>query len=187
MADLNNIIQLLDEENIAREVSMYHDLGRSMYVTEKVLVNSTYELIEEAAKFYMHQYECATGSQIPQWYAMGLVENILNRKFSSGLDEAFLLASRGIRGGINAVYDVIYKELKKDHEEQYIRYVFMSNMDILSWEDKIALIEQYLNQFGRYLPQGVQPRSVAELANNPKELILMHMQALNQIRYRLGR
>ena len=169
MADLNQIINMLDEENIAHEVSMYHDLGRAMYITDKVIVNSTYELIEEAAKFYMHQYECATGSGIPEWYAMGLVEEILSRKFSNGLEESFLLASRGIRGGLNSVFEVIYKELKKNHEEQYIRYVFMSNLDVLSWEDKIQLIEQYLSQFGRYLPEGAQVRSSAELANNPKE------------------
>jgi len=191
-ANLNAIIQLLDEENIARVVSIRHDLAREQYSMKKAVVQSFDEFKAEVTRFYQYQY-CITitGSTnvvVPEWMASGFAIDILERAFSKdgGLEGAYRIAQKGVQGGMRAILDAIYKILKAQQEEQYIDYVLRSHVDPLDWNDKVDLMTQYLQRFGRNLPAGAQVKSAMELAIRYEDFLKLHMKALQTIRSRIA-
>lgn len=189
-ANLVKILELLDEENIAREVGFLFDVAREIYEIKYWVVSDVDQFYDEITSFYQHMHCIAVshgGEVVPVWMARGFALNILDSAFSQigGYGGAYSLASSGIRGGIRSSLDAICEHLRKEGEETYIDYVVTSYVDVTDFDDRTELMRQYLSRFGRNLPPGARARTAAELAVNPKDIIKIHLKVIQSIRGRL--
>lgn len=188
MANLNRMLELLDEINITNVVGMKHDTARERYHLTRSIVNSSAEFEEEITRFVQYQL-CATrcNAAVPRYMASSQAANIIDRAFTNigGSSGAYEIASRGIRGGLRAVIDVLYQAIKKEEEEAYIEYVLRTEVDSLSFDDRTALMSAYLNRFRHNFPNSVRVPTAFELAGNYESILRMHMEVINSIRMRI--
>ncbi|MDP8215995.1 MAG: hypothetical protein P9L98_01570 [Candidatus Kaelpia imicola] len=190
-ANLNMILRLLDERNIAKEVSMYHDIGRDEYNMQNRIPSTFDEMMAEATRFYQQQFQITVGGDIlmPEWLALSNVRGIIERSFSQigGLEGAYMVASTGVGGGMKAVLDAIYEHMKKEQEEKYISWILVEHVDVMSWDDKVLLMQQYLAKFHSSMPEGARIKSAEQLvAAGYEDIIKLHMKALQTIRTRVA-
>ena len=186
-ADLNAMLQLLDEKNIANTVGISCYMARNTYPMRKPTVNNFDELLEEATGFFQHMHRAVVGMgkiTMPDWMAAGHARGILER---IGIEDAYTIASEGIRGGLHTIFEAIYRQINEEMEERYIELVLVKYVDPVDWDDRIELMRQYLQRFARNIPANKQPKKAAELAVNYKEIIKMHMKYLQGIRGKLTR
>lgn len=188
--NFNRMLELLNEENINNVVSIKHDLAREQYLVTKRMVASFNEFNEEVTRFVQYQLRATQGHPtMPTYMASSQGMAIVERAFHGigGIEGAFEIARTGIRGGLRAVIDAIFTYLKREEEERYIDYVLRTEVDPLSFDDRTALMQAYLNRFRHNFPQGVRVPTAVELAANYSGIIRMHAELLNSMRLRLRR
>ncbi len=187
-ANLDEILALLDEENIARAVSIKHDTVREKYTLEKSTVANYEEFLVEITKYYGHHFrKTIADAKLPVEIATQNALEIVTQAYASqgGLEAAYKNANIGTSGGLRAVIDSIYEALKREQEEKYINHVLTTQVNPLDWNEKTTLMRQYLTKFGRYLPAGTKARSPEQLANNYSDLIKLHIKVVGAMRSRL--
>ena len=185
MANLNRMLEALDEVNITNIVGFKHDMARERYIVTRRTVDSYAQLNEEMTRFVQYQLHATLGNTaVPQYMASSQAVGIIERAFTSigGLQGAYEIASTGIRGGLRAIIDALYQAIKKEEEEAYIEYVLRTEVNPLSFEDRAQLMQAYLNRFGHNFPHGVRVPAAYELAGNYESIIRMHMEVINAIR-----
>ena len=190
MANLNRMLELLDEVNITNVVGMKHDIAREQYVVTRRTVDSYAQFNEEITRFVQYQLHATLGNTaIPQYMASSQAVGIVERAFTSvgGLQGAYEIASTGIRGGLRAVIDTLYQAIKKEEEEAYVEYILRTEVDPLSFEDRAQLMQAYLSRFGHNFPQGIRVPTAYELAGNYESIIRMHTEVINAIRMGIRR
>jgi len=187
-ANLDKLLELLDEEVIARVIGSKHIAARENYTVQHIMPQNEDDLWNELARFYQHQIQTTTGNTISDWMAKAFVRKVIERKFSGDLEEALKIASKGIKGGMKYILDTIFSTVLTSHEDDYISSTFMDNLEVCSSTDKIALMTQFLNKYTGYIPPGTQTRTAVELASNkPEDLVLFIVQTRANIRSRIGR
>lgn len=188
MANLNRMLELLDEVNISDVVSQKHDTARERYHLTRATVNSSAEFEEEITRFVQYQL-CATrgNAAVPRYMASSEAANILQRAFANigGVSGAYEMASRGVRGGLREVIEVLCSAIRKEEEELYIAYILRTEVDPLSFDDRVALMQAYLNRFRHNFPNSVRVPTAFELAGNYESIIRMHVEVINSIRMRI--
>jgi len=188
MANLNRMLELLDEVNITNVVGLKHDRARERYHLTRDTVSTHAEFEEEITRFVQYQL-CATrgNAAVPRYMASSIATDILNRAFTSigGKDGAYDMAESGIRGGLRTVIDALYQAIKKEEEESYVEYVLRTEVDQLSFNDRTALMQAYLNRFRGNFPASARVPSAYELAGNYENIIRMHAEVINSIRMRI--
>lgn len=186
-ANLNMMLQMLDEQHIANTVGISCYMARNSYSLRKPTINNFDELLDEATRFYQHMNRAVVGMgkiTMPDWMAAGHARDILERM---GLEDAYTIAHEGIRGGLHSILEAIYQHISEEMEEKYIELVLVKFVDPVDFDDRIELMRQYLQRFGSNIPANKQPKKAAELAVNYKEFIKMHMKYLQGIRGKLTR
>lgn len=188
MANLNRMIALLDETNLSAVVGLKHDTARERYQLTRSTVASSAEFEEEITRFVQYQL-CATrgNAAVPRYMASSQAAEIIERAFANigGASGAYEIASRGIRGGLRAVIEVLCSAIKKEEEEAYIEYVLRTEVDPLSFDDRVELMQAYLTRYGRNFPNSVRVPTAFELAGNYENIIRMHIEVINSIRMRI--
>ena len=190
MANLNRMLELLDEVNITNVVGMKHDIAREQYVVTRRTVDSYAQFNEEITRFVQYQLHTTLGNTaVPQYMASSQAVGIIERAFTSvgGLQGAYEIASTGIRSGLRAVIDTLYQAIKKEEEEAYVEYILRTEVDPLSFEDRAQLMQAYLSRFGHNFPQGIRVPTAYELAGNYESIIRMHTEVINAIRMGIRR
>ena len=188
MANLNRMLQLLDEVNITNVVGMKHDIAREQYIVTRRIVNSYQELNEEVTRFVQYQLHATLGNAAtPQYMASSQGMSIIERAFMNlgGIQGACEIASTGIRGGLRRVIDALYEAIKREEEERYIEWVLRTEVDPLSFQDRTSLMQGYIERFRHNFPPGIRVPSAYELAGNYESIIRMHMEVINSIRMRI--
>lgn len=188
MANLNRMLELLDEVNISNVVSQKHDTARECYHLSRNTVTSSAEFQEEITRFVQYQL-CATrgNAAVPRYMASSQAAEIIERAFANigGMSGAYEMASRGVRGGLRQVIEVLSSAIKKEEEESYVAYVLRTEVDQLSFDDRVALMQAYLNRFRHNFPNSVRVPTAFELASNYESIIRMHVEVINSLRMRI--
>lgn len=190
MANLNRMLALLTEDNITNVVGMKHELARERYIVTRRTVASFQELEEEATRYTQYHLTATVGgSAIPQYMVSSQSMNSIEHAFTNlgGLSGAFEIASTGIRGGLRRIIDVLYEAMRREEERRYIEWVLRTFVDPLSFQDRTALMEQYLNRFRYNFPQGCRIPTALEMAGNYESVIMLHMEVINSIRMGIRR
>lgn len=189
MADLTGLLEALDEQTITKLVSSKHDLAREVYKVSSLTLPS-YPTFLRLVEDYVIYHTRQTGSgDLPPYMANSKGMTILNYAFQGlgGIQGAYEVCKTGLRGGVITVLNTLAEALKTEEERLYIDAQLRYYCNPLSFDDRVALMEQYLARFTRNLPSGVSPRTSLELAANYEEVIETHMAVIKNIRFRLGR
>jgi len=186
--NLNNILEMLDEENIAKAVHAPHAFAREQYRLQKITVKDYDEYRKEIGKYYSYQINATTGGGIamPDWLAEGYAERIINRTFGQvgGATGACQMAQKGINGGLKFSIDKIFDWIVNDQTEQYLEHILTIQISPMSWTDQVDVMRQLQDKFG--LP-GKSMKSPMELAAEYKEYIKFITEKLQVLRSKIRR
>ena len=181
------MLQMLDERNIANAVGISCYMARNAYPLRKSTVRDFDELIDETTRFYQHMHSQLIYMRkgiMPYDMAEGHTRKLIDQM---GREDAYMIANEGIRGGLYAIFEAIYKHFEEEMEERYILMVLQKFVDPVDPDDRIELMQQYLNRFGGNIPAGTHLRSASELAANYEDTIKMHMNVLKGMRGKITR
>ena len=184
--DLNRILEMLDEENIAKAVHVPHAIAREQYQLKKITVRDYDEFRKEIGIYYAYQFGSTGGSTMYDWMAEGYAETILNKAFGQvgGAKGACQMAQKGINGGLKFAIDKIIDWIVNEQEEHYLNKILTTQISPLSFPDQAEVMRQLQNKFG--IP-GKPMKNPMELAAEYKEHIKFIMEKLQILRAKIRR
>jgi hypothetical protein len=189
MANLQRILDLLDERTLAQEVWLANDMARERYRLERATVSDWDEFLEEITTYYEWHFRQTRGdANLVKYSLESSASKIVEQAYSSqgGMEAAVRNAKTGTGGGLSGVLTAIAQHLRQEHEEHYVGHILRKHINPMDWDEVVDLMRQYLRRFGGDLPRGSRVKKPEELAKNWRELITMHAKVMSAVRDRLG-
>ncbi len=179
------ILDSLTERAIAQEVGTHHDEARLNYSIRRNTVGSYQEFVHHISQYYNHHFSTclASGGQLSdeeaQERAIEILENHY-KKHEGDIVMAYNDARDGTNGGLRAVLDVIADSLRDQSIEYYIRSVFNRYVCPASWEERVEIISQFIDQSGHVLDQLIDKSNPERYARDHQPLIRAYVRGLTQ-------
>jgi len=185
MVSINSLLSALDERVMARRVSIPHDEARMQHVCRSNTVSSFDEFSNILADYYNHHFTTcvSNGGALSRSEATGRAKEILEREYrrqNGDIVTAYNDAHDGTNGGLRLVLDKVAEGLKTESVERYIREVFDRHVAPNAWEDKVAIIRQFIAQCGVHLSSSIRADQPERYARDFQELIRNYVQALQR-------
>jgi len=184
MSNLKMLLNEIGEINIARKVRE-HDNARIKFPLSSNTVNEIdefYQIIGDYIRF--HNSMCISlGGNMSQTEAVGLGREIIDQEYRrKGTDfiGAYHDARDGVNGGLRAVIDVITEGLKAISVERFIRYTFDKYVAPNSWDQKVAIIRDFIKHCGTHLSSSIQANKPERYAANYYELIRNYVEGMRR-------
>lgn len=176
---IQELLDLVDPGRIELEVGILHDKTREKYVLQTFIASNYRQALAEATKYYLyHSYHANGISKFNSWQeVLGEVRRILEKGFAAegGRRYFYYISTTGLDGGVWEVVNRIYRVMREEAIERYIRGIFEAYVSPV-FEERVTLAREYINRFG------VKGLSPYELANNIESLILRHAQYVSSFR-----
>ena len=173
---LEKLLTELDERNIARRIGIPHDEARMRYHLSSNTVRDFDEFSRQIGDYYnQHVSACVTngGTLSPSKAsarAKALVEQEYRRR-GEDIVTAFNDAHEGTNGGMRTILDIIADGLKAESVEDHTRDVFDRYVAPNSWEQKVNIIQQFIQHCGMLLSSSVRSDQPERYAHNYLDLI----------------
>jgi len=185
MTAVESLLNALDERTIARQVGIRHDEARMSYHLQSNTVATFDEFSWIIGDYYNYHYTTcvSNGGRLSASEAEGRAKEIIEqqyRKRNGDTVTAFNDCHDGTNGGLRAVCDMVSESLKADGVQRYIRAVFDHYVNPASWEEKVAIMRQFLDRCGAYLSSSINLNQPERYAQNYNELIQTYTRALQQ-------
>ncbi len=176
MSNVESLLNALDERTIAQQVGIPHDEARLSYHLPSNTVATFEEFSWTIRDYYNHHYTtCVShGGRLSASEAEGRAKEIIERQYqrqSGDIVSAFNDAHDGTNNGLRGVLDLISESLKADGVQRYIRAAFDRYVNPASWEEKVAIMRQFLDRYGVYLSSSISLDQPERYAQNYHELI----------------
>lgn len=174
---LTNLLEELDERNIARRIGIPHDEARMRYRLNSNTVRDFDEFSRLIGDYYNHHTStCVTyGGSMSSSKASARAKALLEKEYrrrGGDIVMAFNDAHDGTNGGMRTILDVIADGLKAESVEDHIRDVFDRYVAPNSWEQKVNIIQQLIRHCGPILSSSsIQANQPERYAQNYEELI----------------
>ena len=193
------ILDKLDREHIAREVSDAHRMARESYSgLRKNTVADHKEFHYRICDYFRHHFaHTITRSLTLRGDAFTLPDDLVSSEAwrlvdqsyrdYGGYEGAYNNARSGEAGGMHGVLNGIADMLRAQQEHQYIKYVLRTSADPMDFEGKMELTKQVLDRFSDYLSPAERTRSPADLARNFETFIEDIARKISEIRRMLKR
>jgi hypothetical protein len=161
MGSLQQLISAINEVALAQNVGNYHDEVRGGYSLGKNTVESFEEFTEVIADYYnFHFTRCVShGGSLSRTEAAGRAKKLLTQQYrrqGGDIISAYNDAHDGTNGGLRIILDIIADLLKAESVELYIMDQFERYVTPNSWEMKVDIISQLIEQLGPYLSPSIQ-------------------------------
>lgn len=185
MSSLSTILQQLSAEAIGKAVDLPHEMARERYQLQSPIVEGFDHFKEVVTEYYRYHDACVR-QRNPMGPERAWVEaqQLLQSAFGD-LREAVAMASRGMKGGMYVIITAIKEKLKRQDQEVYIQAVFARHINPLDFQQKKALMAEYLGQYARYMSPGAALLTAEELAGNCEAVLKQHADVIDQIRAKL--
>jgi len=185
MGSLDYLLEMLDEQGIARNVSIPHDEARMRYSLRKNTVSNFEEFTGVITDYYNHHVsQCVMhGGYLSRTEAAGRAKQILEQEYrrqGGTIVTAFNDARDGTNGGLRIVLDRIAESLKTESVERYIRDAFDRYVTPNSWEQKVDIMRQFIARFGHLLSSSIRANQPERYAQNYEELIRSYVDSLKK-------
>jgi len=175
MAAVDNMLRALDEREVAQQVGLAHDEARIRYDLKRNTVSGFDEFSDIIGDYYNHHHSTVTnGAPFPRSEATARAKEILEQQYrrrNGNIVDAYNDGHDGTNGGMRAILDVIAEGLKFRAIERYVREVFDRHVAPNSWEMKVEIIRQLIQQCGANLSSSIQADQPERYAQNFRELI----------------
>jgi len=102
------------------------------------------------------------------------------RRRNGDIVSAFNDAHDGTNGDLRVVLDMIAEGLKAEAVQHYVREVFDQHVAPNSWEAKVEIIRQFIQQCGASLGSSIRADQPERYAQNFQELIRSYVEALQR-------
>jgi hypothetical protein len=185
MGSLESLLAEIDELAIARNVAIPHDEARMNFSPGRNTVGSFDEFTDIIADYYNHHFSrcVAHGGYLSRADAAGRAKEILEKEYGrqgGSTITAYNDAHDGTNGGLRIVLDRLADQLKAESVERYIRDAFDRHVTPDSWEQKVAIMRQFLSHFAHLLPSSINTDQPERYAANYEELIRAYVEALRK-------
>ena len=176
MGSLESLVAVLDELAIARNVTNAHDEVRMHYSLTKNTVGDFDEFTDVITDYFNYHFsQCVVpGGVMSRTEAAGRAKEILEKEYrrqGGNIITAYNDAHDGTNGGLRVIFDKIAEQLKAESVERYIRDAFDKYVTPNSWEQKLAIMENFIARYGHMLPSSILADQPERYAHNYEELI----------------
>jgi hypothetical protein len=185
MPAITSLLAALDERTIAQRVAIPHDEARMCHPLHSNTVTSWDQFSDIVADYYNHHFTTcvSNGGALSRSEATGRAKEILEREYrrqNGDIVTAYNDAHDGTNGGLRLVLDKIAEGLKAESVERYMRDMFDRHVAPNSWEDKVAIIRQFIAQCGVHLSSSIRADQPERYARDFEELIRSYVAALQR-------
>lgn len=185
MIGINNMMEALTERAIAREEGLKHDDARMRYRLQQNTSDSFDDFAKTIGDYYNYHFTtCMShGGRLSETEAQGRAKELLEREYrrrNGDIVSVFSDAHDGINGGLRVICDALADGLKAESVERYVRDVFDRYVAPNSWEDKVAIIREFINQSGIVLDSSIRRDQPERYAQSYRELIRAYVDGLRQ-------
>jgi hypothetical protein len=185
MSNIKMLLKEVDDLNIARKVSNEHDKARVKFPLSSNTVKDFDEycrIIGDYVRY--HNSVCISeGGYMSQAEAVGLGREIIEQEYrrkGSDFIGAYNDARDGVNGGLRAILDVITEGLKAISVERFIRHTFDRYVAPNSWDQKVAIIREFINHCGTHLSYSIQADKPERYAASYYELIRNYVESMRR-------
>ena len=185
MTTVESLLNAIDERTIAQREAIRHDEARMSYHLQSNTVRTFEEFSRIIGDYYNHHYTTciSNGGRLSGSQAEGRAKEILEqqyRKRGGDIVTVFNDCREGTNGGLRAVLDLISESIKTEGVQRYIRAAFDHYVSPASWDDKVAIMSQFIDRCGAYLSSSISRNQPERYAHNYNELIQTYANALQQ-------
>jgi len=187
MADLENLLAALSEENIARRVTIPHDEAREHFrrlPTNTVPDFATFcDLLGEYFAFH-HSVCVSHGGRLSRIDATALAKEIIathyRQRYRGNLVSAYMDAHLGTNGGVRGILDALADGIKAEALARYTREVFDRFVPPNQWTTQLELVRQFILRCGVDMSPRITVADAPKFARDYEELITTYVQTLRQ-------
>ena len=177
-----SLVALLEEKSLVKQVTLRHDEARMKFSLRSNTVNSFEEFSEVLSNYYNHHYaECLSGGRFSVSEAASRAKEIVEQEYrrkGGDLVTAYNNANDGTNGGVRAILDIIADKLKADSVEHYIKDLFDRHVAPNSFDEKVAIMEQFISVYGNQLSSSIQAGRPERYAHDYQNLIRAYVMSL---------
>jgi hypothetical protein len=186
MSILRSLLSAIDEYSIAREVSNPHEEARMKFRLHKNVVADFEEFTEVIAKYYQHHYALcvARGGVLSRSDAAGAAKELIERAYrrrQGNLISAFKDGVSGTHGGMRVVIEAISDGIREQAIDRYVRDVFDRHVAPHSFEERVAIMREFMESSGVALPRDMRGQPPERYAHEFQEILRAHVAAVAQV------
>jgi hypothetical protein len=193
MSALKAILSELDQRNLAMKIGSVHDRTRMQYRFDTNTIGGFDEFSKAIGDYYNHHFAIcnSNGGKLSEaeacQAAREIVENYYRHKTRGNIVNAYNDAREGTNGGMRVILDMIADDLKMRSIERHIQQVFDRYVAPNSWEDKVAIIRQFIDTYGELLSGSIDRANPERYAQDFHTLIRQIVQTMEQTSHVLRR
>jgi len=185
MASIDNLLTALDERTIAQRVGIPHDEARLRYPLQSNTVDTFEQFRAIIADYFNYHFTACVshGGRLSGGEDYVRAKEVLEREYRrrrGDIVSAFNDAHAGTNGGMRSILDLLAESLKAEAIGRYIADAFDRYVAPNSWDQKVAIIRQFLASCGRFLSSSIATSQPERYAHNYAELIQAYVQGLQQ-------
>ena len=185
MANIDSLIQALDERTIFRRIGKPIDDARVRYRLDSSTVEGWSEFQYGIGDFYAYldRLCISVGGRLDPGDARSRAKEILEREYRrKGKDivAAYVDSIEGNNGGFAQVLSIIAEGLKAAAVERYVREQFDSHIPPHNFEKKVDYIRQLFARLEPYLSTSVQLDRPERYASDYRAVIEAYVEGLRQ-------
>jgi hypothetical protein len=189
---LDNLIDLLNEEQIAQKIDEPIDLASQAFRL-KIVVPITHSEFNRVITAFV-RYIFQSGIQLPRhlsdrqalYEAVFLLERYYQNEDVKGYDGALIDAIGRDTENIELVLSRLTESIKMNERGKYVKWAFVDNYFILDWKTRQFVVSAYLEQNETLLPAELLELGPARLVNDFQELFINHMSTESLTRQLFG-
>jgi hypothetical protein len=182
---IDGLMAELEERTMAQRVAIPHDEARMRYPLHSNIIANFHEFNWVIGDYFNHHFTTcvSNGGRLSAAEAAGRAKEILEQEYrrrGGDIVMAYNDAHDGTNGGMRLVLDTIAEGLKAESVERYVRDAFDRYVAPNSWEQKVAIIRQFIARCGVHLASSIRPDQPERYAQNYQELINSYVTALQK-------
>ncbi len=183
-ADVDTVLQLLNETRINREIKALHDEARETYKLHSMSVDDAQEFKFIVQSYYQHHMRHIGEGNRSEVGAFGEVRHLLESLYRTDQwQDGYVVALQAARSesGLRGILEKIAETLKERHVQQYVDHVFHEYIDPSSQEDAIIFAEALKREFGPLIEKHGGSVKGKVFAWNPRAALEYWRQAIRTI------
>lgn len=184
MTNIKLLLDALDERTIARKIGILHDETRMAYALQSNTVRDFRAFEDVLGDYFNHHFSAASqGGRLSRDEAIARAKEMIERAYqrrNGNVVTAFNDAQDGTNGGLRKILDVLADGLKTEAIERYVRQTFDRYVMPNSWEDKVELLRQFLDQCGVNLSPSIRRDQPERYAHDYVLLVRSYANAIQQ-------
>ena len=185
-ADIDTILNLLDEKTVDDRIFAPHNQARAMYSLNNITDYDYNQFIGKVTDYYKFHYQKVHSKTLPSnEMVFGAISDILKRHYGS-IANAQRKCQRASEGGMMGILNRICDDLIKEHEKKYIDYIIDTYIDPNDYDYITELMKQFMEKYRHSLPEEMSNRKLSHIVHNYRKYLEAHLRIVGQMKKGFG-